>query len=288
MNESLSRRRFLQSSAAGLVALGGVGADPAKSRYKIAACDWMLLKRQKPSAIELAKQCGLDGVEVDMGKLGTRTELDNRLRTPEDRQQYQDAGKKFGVEICSLALSALYGHSYADHPSADAITDEWIETLHKMTVKVGFLPIGFQCDLVTNDAARTKVVARLKRAAPAAEKAGVVLGLETGLDADGHRKLLDEVGSPAVQVYYNLGDRLEVGADIYGELRQLGRDRVCQIHCKEGNVHLGQGKIDFKKVKAALDDINWSGWLVIERSRLPNKSVLENFSANARYLKSIF
>ena len=39
---------------------------------------------------------------------------------------------------------------------------------------------------------------------------------------------------------------------------------------------------------AELDAIGWSGWLVIERSRRPGKSVKENFSANARYLKSIF
>src|SRR5205807_9931801 len=44
----------------------------ADFRYKISASDWMLLKRQKPGALQLAKDCGLDGIELDMGPLGKR------------------------------------------------------------------------------------------------------------------------------------------------------------------------------------------------------------------------
>src|SRR5437867_916710 len=62
---------------------------PAKAqRYRIAASDWMLLKRQKPGALQLAKDCGLDGVEVDMGPLGKRPTFENNLRQDEFRNQY--------------------------------------------------------------------------------------------------------------------------------------------------------------------------------------------------------
>ena len=45
-----------------------------------------------------------------------------------------------------------------------------------------------------------------------------------------------------------------------------------------------------KKVKETLDEINWSGWLVIERSRDATKprDVKGNFGANTAYLKSVF
>jgi hypothetical protein len=36
-------------------------------RYKVAACDWMLLKRQKLGAFQLSKDCGMDGVESTWG-----------------------------------------------------------------------------------------------------------------------------------------------------------------------------------------------------------------------------
>jgi len=302
----ISRRRILRAAAAGIGAVclpsispllgGGIPAatEPATQpgfntqRYKISVCDWMLLKRQKVSALQLAKACGMDGVEVDMGRLGTADDMDDRLRDPEQRRQYLETSRRLGVEISSLALSAFYGQSYVEHPKADQFTDEWIQIMHEMGVKVGFLPMGIKCNIKEDLAARRKVVEHLKRAAPAAEKAGVVMGLETALDADGHKRLLDDIGSPAVAVYYNLGDAMEAGYDIDQEIRALGRDRICQFHCKEGNVWLGQGRINFPKVKATLDDIGWSGWLVVERSRVPGKSVEENYTANAKYLKSLF
>lgn len=49
-------------------------------------------------------------------------------------------------------------------------------------------------------------------------------------------------------------------------------------------------QIDMPKVKATLDAMGWSGWLVIERSRKAgdSRNVKGNFGANTAYLKSIF
>jgi sugar phosphate isomerase/epimerase len=43
-------------------------------------------------------------------------------------------------------------------------------------------------------------------------------------------------------------------------------------------------------MKQTLDDLGWSGWLVIERSRDPKdpRNVKWNFSANTACLKSVF
>ncbi len=38
-------------------------------QYRISVCDWMILKRQKLGAFDLAKDIASDGVEVDMGGL---------------------------------------------------------------------------------------------------------------------------------------------------------------------------------------------------------------------------
>ena len=113
------------------------------------------------------------------------------------------------MAICSLAMSAFYGQSFADHPNADHFVDEWIDSMKAMGVRVGFLPFGVKGNVRDDPAVRAKFVAVLKRAAPRAEAAGVIIGIETNLDADGHKRFLDDVGSPAVQVYYNLGDALE-------------------------------------------------------------------------------
>lgn len=41
-----------------------------EQRYKIAVCDWMILKRQKIGSFQLVHELKGDGVELDMGSLG--------------------------------------------------------------------------------------------------------------------------------------------------------------------------------------------------------------------------
>src|ERR1051326_1832657 len=80
--------------------------SPAKNlRYKIAVCDWMILKRQKLGAFQLTKDIGADGVEVDMGSLGERETFDNQLAKPDVRQQFLDKARELNLEISSLAMS---------------------------------------------------------------------------------------------------------------------------------------------------------------------------------------
>ena len=55
----------------------------AHQRYKIGVCDCMVLKRQKLGEFKLAKELGCDGIEMDMGGLGTRRSFDNKMRDPE-------------------------------------------------------------------------------------------------------------------------------------------------------------------------------------------------------------
>src|SRR5690242_18244866 len=95
-HDALTRRRFTAAAlAAGLLgprvtpARGDDAAPPRDPhRYKVAACDWMLLKRQKLGAFALSKECGMDGVEVDMGGLGTRPDFENKLLDPGVRKQF--------------------------------------------------------------------------------------------------------------------------------------------------------------------------------------------------------
>jgi len=124
------------------------------------------------------------------------------------------------------------------------------------------------------------------------QAAGVVIGIETSLSAAVEVKLLDDIGSPAIKSYFNFANAIQNGRDLTSELRALGKDRLCQIHCTDGDEAWLQNdpKINLPKIKQTLDEMGWSGWLVIERSRDPKdpRNVKWNFSANAAYLKSVF
>src|SRR5215471_17319208 len=70
-----------------------VKSSAADQRYKIAVCDWMILKRQKLGAFQLTGDIGADGVEVDMGSLGEHETFDNQLAKTEVRQQFLDKAR---------------------------------------------------------------------------------------------------------------------------------------------------------------------------------------------------
>ena len=261
-------------------------------RYKIAVCDWMILKRQKLGAFQLAKDIGADGVEVDMGSLGEHEAFASSLTNAANRQQFLDKAHELNLEISSIAMSGFYAQSFAERTNVLRLVQDCFDTMRAMDVKIAFLPLGVNSDLLKHPELRPQVVERLKFAGALAEKAGVVIGVETELDASEQIKLLDEVNSPAIKIYYNLASAIQHQRDYVKELRQLGKDRVCQIHCsnKDGFWLRNDPQVNAPSLKAVLDEINWRGWLVVERSRDTNDvhNVKKNYGANAAYLKSVF
>jgi len=296
MMEKTNRRRFLGNAAllaGGLLlpetVLAAFKKDP---RYRIAVCDWMILKRQKLGAFQLTKDIGADGVEVDMGGLGNRPTFDSKLSDPVVRQQFLDTAKSLNIAISSIAMSGFYAQSFGERPEWEKMVQDCIDTMVQMNVKTAFLPLGVQGDLVKRPELRPAIVQRLKTVGANAEKAGVVIGVETALPAAEEVKLLDEIGSPAVKSYFNFSNALQAGRNLNQELKTLGAKRICQIHCTDtdGVWLQNNPRINMKEVKHTLDKMHWSGWLVIERSRDANdpRNVKKNFSANAAYMKSVF
>jgi len=261
-------------------------------RYKIGLIDLMLLKRQKLGAITLTGQLKADGVEVDMGGLGTRPTFDNQLLTDSVRKQFLTTAEENNVEIFSLAMTGYYAQSFCGRVEYKRSIEDCIKTMQLMNVKTAFLPLGVQCDLRKKPEVRDSVIARLKVAGKMAQQAGVVIGIETALSAKEEVQLLKEIGSPAIKIYFNFSNPLKEGRDLISELKILGKDRICMIHAtNKDSVWLqNDPQIDMYKVKKCLDEMGWSGWLVIERSRDAKKpsDTKYNYGANTEYLKKVF
>src|SRR5438270_6817134 len=94
-------------------------SDHSNQKFKVAVIDLMILKRQKLGAIQLTKDIGADGVEVDMGGLGDRPTFDNKLADSSTRQQFLDKAKELDLEICSLSMSGFYAQSFAQRPGVN-------------------------------------------------------------------------------------------------------------------------------------------------------------------------
>ncbi|SFW52478.1 Sugar phosphate isomerase/epimerase [Sinomicrobium oceani] len=296
------RRDFLKniSLAATGIVVAGAYADPlqaltlntAKQRYKIAVCDWMILKRQKLSAFSLAEDLHADGIELDMGGLGSRETFDSKLSDPEEVKKFLEASRSTGVGISSIAMSGFYAQSFAERPTVDRMVQDTADTMKAMNVKVAFLPLGVQGDMVKHPELRPKIIERLRQAAAKVKKAGGVIAVETSFDAAEEKKFLEEVGSRHIKSSFNFANAVAHGKDISEELQVLGKKHIAQIHCSntDGVWLENDRQIDMPAVKRTLDLMNWKGWLIVERSRDVNRvrDVKANYGANVAYLKSVF
>jgi sugar phosphate isomerase/epimerase len=254
-------------------------AAPQSRRFKIGACEWMLGRGGDPASLAVAKEIGLDGVQVDMGTVAN----DMHLRRPEVQKAYLEASKRTGIEIASLAEAAFWDAPLRTDPRAAKWLDESIDVCKALGLTVT-MPACFELDM-RDTAGIDHFVAVLKKIAPKAEKQGVTIGLENWLSADEHKRLLDRIGSPAVKVYYDVGNSTDKGRNVAQEIRALGK-LICEFHFKDGKHLLGRGRIDFKEVRKALDGIHYSGWLQIEAAA-PN-GIVADYQANRKFLKALF
>jgi L-ribulose-5-phosphate 3-epimerase len=282
----LTRRALLERAAALAIfgLSGAVHPVAAKGRFNIGACDWSLGMRGKTDALAVAKQLGLDGVQVSMGGVDD----DLQLRRPEVQRAYREAAAANGVRIGGIALDLMNQVPYKSDPRTEQWVSDSIDVARALGVRVVLLAFFEKGDLRNDADGQAEVVRRLKRVAPKAEQQGVVLGIESWLSAPEHVRILDAVGSRNVQVYYDLANSTERGYDVLAEIRQLGRDRICEFHAKENGFLLGQGRIDFPAVRKAMDDIGYTGWIQIEGAVPSGQPVVGSHAQNVRFMRAHF
>jgi L-ribulose-5-phosphate 3-epimerase len=283
-----SRRELLKSTTtlacAGL--FGGVWDVFAQSggRFKIGACDWSIGQRGKTGAMALARQLGLDGAQVSMGSV----ESDLPLRQPDVQRAYREAAEASGVRVGGIALDVMNQVPYKSDPRTEQWVSDSIDVARALNVGIVLLAFFERGDLRNDVEGQAEVVRRLKRVAGKAEDRGVILGIESWLSASEHLRIIDAVGSRNVQVYYDVANSTQMNYDITAEIRQLGRERICEFHAKENGFLLGQGRIDFAAVRKAMDDINYAGWIQIEGAVPKGKPMLESYIENVRFMRTHF
>ncbi len=287
----MSRREMMVNSACAVAGLtltascrpfGPLLGGPAGQGFKIGVCDWTIGKKTNPASFEMAKRLGLDGVQVDFGS----GQDDLPLFNPDLQKKILEEADKHDMQIASLALGVLNGVPYKSDPRAERWVAESIDVCKAMGVNVVLLAFFGKADLRNDKESVDVVVERLKRVAPKAEEVGVFLGLESWLSAEQHLDIIDRVGSPAVRVYYDVGNSHKAGYDIYEEIRLLGK-QICEFHAKDYDDLYGRGTIAFEEVRRAMDDIGYRGWIVMEGTEMP-LGLEESCRYDARYLRRIF
>jgi sugar phosphate isomerase/epimerase len=294
----MQRRRFVQALAtlpavgSGLrpaqsdAAAAAPAAPPAAKLAGIGACDWTLRLTANPDSLDLAKKIGLDGVQVDFG-----SPAPGKDTLPLHSEALQDAflarAETTGVAVPSLALAVLNQIAYKKEPMAEQWVLDSVKVARRMKTSVVLLAFFSQGDLRDDESGFQETVNRLKRLAPLAEEAGITYGIESWLKVADLERLLNAVNSPRILAYYDVGNMQKEGEDIHAAIRQLGRERICEVHAKDYDDLYGRGTMDFAKVGTSLAAIDYRGWMHMEGIKTPN-GVEQDMQFDLRHLQSIF
>ena len=216
-------------------------------------------------SFQKAKEIGFDGVEVCMG-VNYREHL---LWQDGGIDKVNGLAEAAGIEVPSLSPGGFTAYSFM-HPT-DSARSEGIAKLQylaeiapQLGAKVILVPFFGNGKIEDDHIDTPRFIDGLKAAAETAEKHGVSLALESTLSAEQHQKIIDNVGSSAVGVYYDMGNATGFGYDSPSEMRSLG-SAISQMHIKDtsGN-HAGEGDVDFPAVFDAAHAIGYDSWFVLE------------------------
>ena len=256
---------------------------------RIGMTDWNLGQRGDISKIALAREIGLDGIQVSVqyptdGKAPT-------LRDRKTQEAYRRAALDNGIQICSLAIgnpgkARLPMHS---SPAFAILLAEAVEIAHNIGANNILLPVLGDSHIdMTNQAQVDGFITMMKEIGRYGERYGVVVALEDWLSAEDNIKIVDAVGSDYVAVYYDPHNIVPRVKDIYAEPKMLGK-RIHQVHVKNANMLLAEpgGRLEWPRMAQELYGVGFRGWYVLETSS-PSKDVVADSRANIEYVRKTF
>src|SRR5436309_60449 len=298
---AMTRRDFLK--AASVVSAGvpvmarvqGPGPVPTKQTVnpvpvRVGMQDWSLGQRGDITKIALAREIGLDGIQVSL-QFPTDAKTPT-LRDPKTQAAFRQAALDNGIQICSLAIGSPGRPRLPLHtnPAAAILLVEAVEVARNLGTNNILLPILGDSHIdMTNQSQVDTFVAMMKEVARYAEKFDVVVGLEDWISAADNIKLLDAIGSDHVAVYYDAHNIVSrIAGDIYAEPKML-RKRINQVHVKNANnlLETPGGKMDWVRMAKEFYDIGYRGWYVLETGS-PSKDIVADTRANIAYVKKTF
>ena len=233
---------------------------------------------------KLAVKAGFEGFEIDLSEDGPLT-LDSSAK---EAAAVRELAEQSGLQLSGLATGLYWG---ANPASADIAVRQRAETILRKQIEIAgalgldailvvpatvgadFIP---NCEVVAYDTAWQRATEFIRAALPAAEKAGVRIGVENVwnkflLSPLEMRQFIVQFDSEWVGAYFDVGNTLAMG---YPEhwIQILGR-QIRRVHLKDyrravgsadGFVEILSGDVNWPAVMSALRTIGYDGWLTAE------------------------
>lgn len=231
-----------------------------------------ILGVNRDELFKVASEVGFDCVELNVG--GDH-ETDS-LYDHDGRKKLKGLADATGVRIASVCLGAFWGLPPASpdeavRREAAKLLEDTIDASAELGASTILAPLT-ENDSTRNeplDIQRERWTEMLVRAGKRADELGVDVALEActreyARTAEQVKALAESSGREHVGVYYDPGNSVIAGLDPAPEIRLHG-GLIRGFHVKDhGGAYLGEGKVDFPAVIAALKETGYAGALILE------------------------
>jgi sugar phosphate isomerase/epimerase len=229
---------------------------------KIGAMDNVLVKPWAELFDEAAR-LGFDGVELDVK---AATYLETEVWSETGRVALRERSERTGVEIASLCLADVAG--LMTNPETHAQGVAAVANARRFCDGLGGGVILFPMILGRSEEEsftlwRDGLTAAFSDSWGCRARVGMESVGRKGRSAEQMLAVIEAVNSPALGVYYDVGNAAYQGFDNLSEIAKLG-DRIFQVHMKEIGAEMGAGKLDFPALLAALRGVGFDGYLILE------------------------
>ena len=225
----------------------------------------------------------MTGVQVTLGQNQDKSRM--LLEDAALQRSWVDAARQERVTLNATYIDILHVNCLKRDPKAAEFVSRGIAATKAIGAPILMTVFFGKCELLSR-AETDYVIDAFRELVQEAARAKIVIGFENVLLADENVRAHDRIASPFFKVFYDVGNLTNMkGQDAAGEIRKLGRERICQFHFKDKG-YLGEGKVDFPAVLAAIRDIGFQGWANLETNS-PSGNMEADTTRNLNYLKAL-
>jgi L-ribulose-5-phosphate 3-epimerase len=234
-----------------------------------------------------AARLGFDGVELD---LTADTYLDSEMWSEEGRAALLERSQAAGAEIASVCMASVAGlmtkpETHEQGVQAVADLRRFCDELGAGVILFPMIKQAEQGEEEASELWHKGFQAAFERSSEARAKVGMESVGRVGRSAEQALTMIELVESPALGVYYDVGNADYQSFDPIAEIGRLGK-HIVQIHVKEIGAEMGEGKLDFGAIAHAIRGVGYDGYLMLETEA--GDDAAANAARNLAFVKDLF
>lgn len=203
----------------------------------------------------------------------------NPLWTEEGRNEINTIIRDTGVKVHAVCWDYFMRRPFYKCESSDAlrvleenkvIIQKVLEAMGEIEADLIEIPMVDDSS-VKNENEEESAITFIRWVCDAAEKYGIIVGLETDFPPEKFSRFLNKIGKDNIVANYDSGNSSGLGYNHREELIGLG-NYVYNVHIKDrvkgnGTVALGTGSADFDEVFGTLKEIGYKNSFILQAAR---------------------